>query len=114
MNSFFVFVLALWLYKGSLKARFLMPLMAIPVLVTYLMIQRRAAFSALAIALILMAFVLYKERRAFWGIVPATGRGLACRLNSQGLVPSVLSNPNFPQLSKRPALISLIIENYNI
>ena len=72
MNSFFVFVLALWLYKGPTKARLFILPMGIPVLFTFLIIQRRAALFALLLALIFIAFILYKENRtAFWTIVPS-------------------------------------------
>jgi hypothetical protein len=73
MNSYFVFSIALWLYKCSSRARLLTLLMGIPILFTFFVIQRRAAFFALLIALIFMTFILYKENRlAFWVIVPAS------------------------------------------
>jgi hypothetical protein len=73
MNSLFVFCLALWMYRGSFKARLLTLFLAIPVVFTFIMIQRRAAFLALLFALICMALLLYRENRsAFWIIVPAT------------------------------------------
>ena len=72
MDSLFVFCLALWLYQGPLKARLLTLLMGLPVIFTFLITQRRAAFLALLFALILMAFLLYKQNQTtFWIVVPA-------------------------------------------
>ena len=71
MNTLFVFTLAVWLYKGSWSKRLLLPLMALPVALTYLATQRRSAFIALFIALGLMALLLYREsRKVFFIIVP--------------------------------------------
>lgn len=71
MNTVFVLVVAVWIYKGSLTKRILIPLMSLPVVLTYIATQRRAAFLTLAIAFMLMIVVLYKEnRRAFWLIIP--------------------------------------------
>jgi len=71
MNTLFVFTAAVWLYKASSAKRFILPWMIPPVFLTYLATQRRAAFLTLAIALVLMAILLFLEnRRAFWLIVP--------------------------------------------
>jgi hypothetical protein len=71
MNSFFVYMLAAWLYRETISKRILLPLMILPVLLTYLATQRRAAFVTLIVALGLITIFLYKEnRRAFWLIVP--------------------------------------------
>ena len=71
MNTLFIFLLAVWLYKGSWSKRLLLPLMALPVALTYLATQRRSAFIALFIGLGLMALLLYREsRKAFFIIVP--------------------------------------------
>jgi hypothetical protein len=71
MNTFFVFMCAVWLYKGSVIKRIALPLMVSPVLLTYVATQRRASFLTLGVALFLMAFPLYKEsKRVFWLIVP--------------------------------------------
>ncbi|MGD2048473.1 MAG: O-antigen ligase family protein [Chloroflexota bacterium] len=71
MNTFFVFVLAVWLYKASPTKRILLPLMIPPILITYLATQRRAGYITLLLALLLLAIVLYIEnRRAFLFIVP--------------------------------------------
>lgn len=71
MNTVFVFCLALWLFRGTLKARLLMLIIVMPVLFTYIIIQRRAAVLALLFALVCMAILLYREKRlTFWIIVP--------------------------------------------
>lgn len=71
MNTLFIFAVSVWLYKGSAAKRFVLPLMIVPVLLTYLATQRRASYIALIIALIFMAVLLFKEnRRAFWLLVP--------------------------------------------
>jgi hypothetical protein len=71
MNTLFVFILAVWLYKGSTIKRFVLPWLAPIALVAYFATQRRSAFLSLAIALVLIALILFKERRRlFWMIVP--------------------------------------------
>lgn len=71
INTLFILILMSWLYKASPTKRLLLPIMALPALVTYVATQRRAAFLTMAIALILIAIILYKEnRQAFWLIVP--------------------------------------------
>ncbi|MBK8904164.1 MAG: O-antigen ligase domain-containing protein [Anaerolineaceae bacterium] len=76
MNTLFVLFLALWLYKGSLLKRFMLPLMLPPVLFTYIATQRRAAFLTLAVALAVMMIVLFIEnRRLFWFILPPLAIG---------------------------------------
>lgn len=72
MNTLFVMIIAVWMFEGSWGKRLLLPLFAPFVGLTYLATQRRASFVVLAIALMLIAVVLYKEnRRLFWMIVPA-------------------------------------------
>ncbi len=71
LNTYFVYMLAVWLYKASPFKRFFLPLMLLPVLIMYLAAQRRAAFLTIAIALFLMAIILFKEnRKLFLLIVP--------------------------------------------
>jgi len=71
MNTLFVLAAASWLYKSSWTKRLVLPLMILPVSLTYLATQRRAAFLTLGIALLLMAILLFREnRKAFWLIVP--------------------------------------------
>ncbi|MCA9936602.1 MAG: O-antigen ligase family protein [Anaerolineales bacterium] len=75
MNTLFVLIAAVWLYKGcSPTKRLLLPLLAPPVLLTYVATQRRASFLTLGVAIALMAIILLKEnRRAFWLIMPPAG-----------------------------------------
>jgi len=74
MNTLFVLAAAAWLYKGSWTKRLLLPLMLLPVSLTYVATQRRAAFLTLGIALLVMAVLLFMEnRKAFWLIVPPLG-----------------------------------------
>jgi hypothetical protein len=69
-NTLFVFLLATWLYKASPAKRFILPWMVPVVGLAYFAAQRRAAFLTLAIALGLMAIILFTEnRRVFWLIV---------------------------------------------
>ena len=71
MNTLLVLVLASWLYKASRAKRFILPILALPVLFTYFITQRRAAFLSLFIALALIAIILFLEnRRLFMLIVP--------------------------------------------
>jgi hypothetical protein len=70
-NSFFVLLLAVWLFRGSTNKRMLLLLLLPVVAISYLANQRRAAFIALGIALVLMGLLLYLEnRRLFWRLAP--------------------------------------------
>ena len=71
MNTLFVLVIAAWLFKASYAKRLVLPLLIPPVLITYLVTQRRAAFVALALAIVFLLIALYFERRyLFWLIIP--------------------------------------------
>jgi hypothetical protein len=71
MNTLFIFTLASFLYKTSAPQRLLLPLMIPPVLLTYLVTQRRAAFISLIIAIVFLSLILYFEKpRLFWVIAP--------------------------------------------
>lgn len=71
MNTLFVAALAAYLFHASLWKRLWLPLMAAPVLLTYIATQRRAAFLSLGIALFFLAIFLYREnRKRFWQIAP--------------------------------------------
>lgn len=71
MNTVFIFAAAVWIYKTSAVKRILLPLMLPVVLLAFMATQRRAAFLALAVACLLLAYVLFKERPyAFWLIMP--------------------------------------------
>jgi hypothetical protein len=69
MNTFFIFVIAVWLFKGSQSKRFILPLMVPVVAFTYLATQRRAAFLTLGIALIFVAIILFKENRRWFAFI---------------------------------------------
>ncbi len=59
------------LYKIPPKRWLILLAMAPPILFSYASNQRRASYISLALALMLMAVVMYKvNRRAFWRIVP--------------------------------------------
>ncbi len=71
LNTFFIYMGSVWLYKTSPFKRLLLPLMVFPVLIMYLAAQRRAAFLTIAIALFLMSIILLKEnRKLFMLLVP--------------------------------------------
>jgi hypothetical protein len=71
MNTLFVLCAAAWVLRGSLGQRLLLPLFIPPVLVTYLMAQRRAAFVTLALGLFVVGGVLFHRRpRTFFAIAP--------------------------------------------
>jgi hypothetical protein len=71
MNTFFIYLAAVWLFKASLTKRLFLPFLLPVFLLTYLATQRRAAFLALVIALLLFALILYLDHRhLFWAVVP--------------------------------------------
>jgi len=71
LNTLFVAALAAYLFHASVWKRLWLPLMAMPVLLTYIATQRRAAFLSLGIALFFLAIFLYREnRQRFWQIAP--------------------------------------------
>lgn len=72
MNTLFLLAMAAWIYGASWRKRFLLPLMALALVVPYLATQRRAAFITLGLALVLMLVILFRERRRlFWILAPA-------------------------------------------
>ena len=71
LNTLFVLMLGVWIFRGSLLKRILLPLMMPLVILSYFSNQRRASYITLVIALPLIAIVLYREnRKAFWLIIP--------------------------------------------
>lgn len=72
MNTLFVFILASWLYKNvSYRKRLILPLLSLPVVVTYIISERRAAFLTLGVSILILTFFFYHERRTlFWYIMP--------------------------------------------
>ena len=71
LNTLFVLTIAVWMFRGSRAKRLVLPLMLPIVLISYIANQRRAAFITLAVALLVIAIVLYRtNRKAFWMNVP--------------------------------------------
>lgn len=71
MNTLFVFLIAVWMYKGSTTKRLLLALMFPIVFLTYIAAQRRSAFLTLGIAIAFLFIILFMEnRKAFFIIVP--------------------------------------------
>lgn len=74
LNTLYILAIGVWLFRGSWVKRIVLPLMMPTVLISYLANQRRAAYITLAVALLLIAIILYREnRKAFWLIIPAVG-----------------------------------------
>ena len=65
-------ILSAWMFKSpSWAKRVLLPVVAVPVFVVYLVSDRRAAIVGLLAAVILLCVVLFwTRRRAFWVVVP--------------------------------------------
>jgi hypothetical protein len=73
MNTLVVVILAAWIYRRSTSwaPRVLLVAFAVPVVVAYMISQRRAAIVAFIAALLLLAIVLFwTNRRSFWRVVP--------------------------------------------
>jgi hypothetical protein len=71
MDTLFVFAIAAWLYHATPAKRILLPLMSLPVLLPFVVAQRRAAFVSLGVALVLIMVVVYQQnRQLFWRIAP--------------------------------------------
>ncbi len=71
MNTLFVLLLASWLFGADATKRFGLLLMMPPVLVTYIITQRRAAFVGLGIVIFLLAVIFHRlQRRLFWIVMP--------------------------------------------
>jgi O-antigen ligase len=72
IDSVFVLFLAAWLYRGSFWKRLGLLAMLPIYTITYLASQRRAAMVALAVAILIVALLLFFEnRKVFWLVVPA-------------------------------------------
>ncbi|MBE2221667.1 MAG: O-antigen ligase family protein [Anaerolineae bacterium] len=73
-NTFFIYLVCVWIFRASWMKRLLLPLMVPFFLVTYIMMQRRAGFMSLAVAIVLIIIFLYQEnRKVFFTIVPLIG-----------------------------------------
>jgi O-antigen ligase len=74
LNTLFILMIGVWLFRGSLAKQILLPLMMPTVLLSYFSNQRRASYITLVIVLLLITIVLYREsRKVFWLIVPVLG-----------------------------------------
>jgi len=123
MNALFVMLVADWLFKGPLARRMVLLAVAPFVGITYLATQRRASYVTLAVALLLITVVLYREnRRLFWLLVPPAGliaaMYLAAFWNSSGALglparglKSVFADSDSAEYSSN---IYRVIENINI
>lgn len=72
MNVIIVAVLAAWLFGWTTSGRRVaLTVMAVPVVWAYILSERRSAFIGLSLAIVLMAVVLFVERRrVFWRFAP--------------------------------------------
>ncbi|MET0459747.1 MAG: O-antigen ligase family protein [Ilumatobacteraceae bacterium] len=89
MNALFVFLASLWLLRARGLLRWMVILLAVPVVYAYILSQRRAAMVALFVGLFMVVVTLYyRRRRAFWVVVPLSlvfGIGLILATwNAQG------------------------------
>ncbi len=71
-NAMLVLIAATWLFRDrSPAAKWLLPVMAVPVTWAYLLAERRAAMVALIVGFIVLAAVLkWQNRRRFWKVIP--------------------------------------------
>lgn len=125
MNSLFVFLIGLWIFRAPMKSRAAALMIAFPVLFTYLLSQRRSAFFSLLMAFAFLAFILYRENRSvFWIIVPAVvilfGVYLLAFWNNNGLLGfaarAVKSQfaPDQSSMRDQYSDIYRLMENFNI
>jgi hypothetical protein len=72
MNAVFLLVIAAWLFRpSSTFARVVLPLLAVPTLVAYLVSERRVAIAGLFASLAMVGIVLFwTRRRAFYVVAP--------------------------------------------
>lgn len=70
-NMFFVLLLAAWIYPTSFAKRTVL-LAGLPiVLIAYIANNRRASFITMALAIVVIAFIMYRlNRRQFWWVAP--------------------------------------------
>jgi O-antigen ligase len=74
LNTLYILAIGVWLFRGSWVKRIVLPLMMPIVLFSYFANQRRASYITLAVALLLIAIIVYQEnRKAFWLIIPVLG-----------------------------------------
>lgn len=70
-NTVFVFLICIWYYPVSWGKRLFLLTFVPPVLLTYLLNQRRSSFLALGIAIALMTLILHRDnKRLFYILAP--------------------------------------------
>jgi len=89
MNTILVLLIATFIYGGSWGRKLALLAVLPPIALTYIATQRRAAFVSIAIALVVIAVLLYvTRRRLFWQVVPISALAalayLAAFWNSSG------------------------------
>ena len=75
MNAMLLLIGASWMYRkgSSWSRRVVLPFMAVPVFIAYIVSQRRAAIVALVVGIIMIFIVmLWTKRRLFWRVAPVT------------------------------------------
>jgi hypothetical protein len=71
INTLYVLTIAVWMFRGSRTKRTVLLLMLPILIVSYFANQRRASYITIAVALVLITIILYRQnRKAFWIIVP--------------------------------------------
>jgi hypothetical protein len=71
MDSLFVLLITAWMFKASRAKRFVLPIFAAGIFVTYMVAQRRAAFVSLGMGLVAIGMVLFMvNRKRFWQVAP--------------------------------------------
>lgn len=124
INTFFVYLIAVWIFRASVTKRLILPLMVPFFLITYIAMQRRSAFVTLVLAAVFIAVILFKEnRKAFFMIVPVIGMVALVYLgvfwNSSGAlgmpaqaVKSVVA-PDQAKAEDQASDIYRLVENFN-
>jgi len=70
-TAFFIIFVGIWMFRGSYAKRLTMSLLLPFVFFAFIANNRRASFICLAIALVIVAFALYRfDRKKFWLIIP--------------------------------------------
>jgi hypothetical protein len=81
LNTYFIFLLSVWVFRASHIKRLTLPIMLPFFLITFIVMQRRAGFITLALAIVLLIIILFQEnRRLFYAITPILVIGLAVYL----------------------------------
>ncbi|MCX6054732.1 MAG: O-antigen ligase domain-containing protein [Chloroflexi bacterium] len=71
LNVLFIYVIALYLFKGPKVKRNVLVFFCLPALFAFLVNERRASFVSLGIAIVLLGVGLFRQnRRVFWNIAP--------------------------------------------